>query len=172
MVQESIQSQHQSELTFERRKEGIGRGDRGRNTSGTAVRSVNHYGRSLYLYRNLFLAVSALLFSLASPPMVKAFFIQACQSILKPAISDLPLGYFYPNLCCKFLMAKGCVLVVGVNHLQHASCRVSYCYGVVVKLLLFTNNKVFFKPPITHSCDTLGIFHSGIKFHSYVYSTC
>lgn len=148
------------------------RGEGGGNTSGTAVRSANHYVSSLYLYRNVFLEVSALPFSLASPPMVKAFFVQACQRILKLAISDLPLGYFYPNLCCKFLMAKGCVLVVGVSHLQHASCRVSYCYGAIVKLLLFTNNKVFFKPPIIHSCDTLGIFHLGIKFHSCVYSTC
>lgn len=54
---------------------------------------------------------------LSFPSYGQSIFHQACQSILKPAISDLPLGYFYPNLCCKFLMPKGCALVVGVSHL-------------------------------------------------------
>lgn len=81
----------------------------------TAVRSVNHYYRSLCPHSNIFLAISTLNmdqmpFSLASPTMAKAFFMQACHSVFKLPISDLPIRYFNPSLCCKAFIVQITIL--------------------------------------------------------------
>lgn len=98
----------------------------------TAVRSVNHYYRSLCLHSNIFLAISTLNmdqmpFSLASPPVA----MQAWHSVFKLPISDLPIRYLNPRLCCKAFIVQ-ITIVKEPCFLAHAgimnatvSCRYS-----------------------------------------------